>query len=174
MEMLKLKNRIEELEQQLRASSTEPPKGSKGLASGEKEFSIDLVFKTTKEYETYSWDWSVEATWNELFFELSPMLVHEANTHQLQQRLTTFIADKAGAEFRKDKRSEVKGHSFKRSTVTPAVADLETIIIQFAALGYIVKSEKNRSVKDRSDYWTLAPYGATIMNQLRAIPDSDE
>ena len=62
------------------------------------------------------------------------------------------------------------GHYFKGYTLSAERTDLETILVQFLALGLIERSTlKNRSVKDRGDYWTLTPYGTTVMNQLRAI-----
>ena len=47
--------------------------------------------------------------------------------------------------------------------------DFQTIKIQFRALGYITESLKKRSIHDKGTYWTLTPYGDTIMTRLRAI-----
>ena len=45
----------------------------------------------------------------------------------------------------------------------------QTIKVQLRALGLIARSERPRSVKDTSTYWTLTPYGDTVMNNLRAV-----
>jgi predicted MarR family transcription regulator len=47
--------------------------------------------------------------------------------------------------------------------------DFQTIKIQLRALGLITKSTKSRSVKDTATYWTLTPFGDTVMTRLRAI-----
>jgi hypothetical protein len=48
-------------------------------------------------------------------------------------------------------------------------SDFEIVLIQLSALGLIVQSVRNRSVKDRGTYWTLTPFGVTVMNRLRAV-----
>ena len=50
---------------------------------------------------------------------------------------------------------------------------LRTIIVQLRALGLIVKSTRQRSVKDTATYWTLTPFGDNVMNRLRAIKRAD-
>lgn len=52
-------------------------------------------------------------------------------------------------------------------------SDFNTIKVQFMALGLMIKSRKNRSVKDKSTYWTLTPYGESVMTRLRAIRRKD-
>jgi len=47
--------------------------------------------------------------------------------------------------------------------------DFQTIKVQLRALGLITKSDKARSVKDVTAYWTLTPYGDEMMTRLRAI-----
>ena len=41
--------------------------------------------------------------------------------------------------------------------------------LQLRALGLMTKNENNRLVKDTGTYWTLTPYGDSVMNRLRAI-----
>ena len=47
--------------------------------------------------------------------------------------------------------------------------DFNTIKVQLLALRLMKKSDRNRSVKDKASYWTLTPYGDSVMTQLRAI-----
>ncbi len=47
--------------------------------------------------------------------------------------------------------------------------EIETCVVQFRALGLIVQSERTRSVKDTTTYWTLTPHGDYLMTQLRAL-----
>ena len=47
--------------------------------------------------------------------------------------------------------------------------DFQTVKIQLKGLGLITQSQKRRSVSDAGTYWTLTPYGDTMMTRLRAI-----
>jgi hypothetical protein len=185
-DMLKLRKRIEELEAELTKSRTEPPKGAAGLARQDEVFDVDVEYGTRKwngqEHEEYAWDHSISITWNDLFFSVSPSLLHEATTDQMHARITSEIRDRVLARFNDDDDDDDKpldenhaGHRiWNKSDIKVSRTDLETIVVQFLALGYITHSTKNRSVKDRGGYWTLTPYGTTVMNQLRAIPSSSE
>lgn len=110
-----------------------------------------------------------------MFSDVSPLLLHEATTEQIHERLTKEVRDQTMALF--DKRDDGRpldkyhaGHEIVHEReIKVSVVDLETIVVQFAALGYISQSTKNRSVKDRKGYWTLTPFGKTVMNQLRAV-----
>ena len=181
-EMLKLRKRIEELEADLNKSRTEPPVGAAGLAQHDEIFEIGVNYNTTKQVdedlEDYEWDHSVPMSWNELFFTVSPLLIHEATTHQIHLRLKEEVRDKVDAQFREVEGQALDedhvGHNLYKNGINVSQTDLETVVVQFLALGYIEHSAKHRSVKDRGDYWTLTPYGATVMNQLRAIPSGSE
>lgn len=182
-EMLKLRKRIEELEAELSKSRTEPPKGAAGLAQHEEVMEINVKYDTRKwnahEYVDYSWDHTIPLTWNDLFFVISPLLLHEATSDQLQARLTSEIRERVLALFEaaNDGHENTSfdearaGHKvWRKAEINVSPTDLETIVVQFLALGYITHSTKSRSVKDRGGYWTLTPYGTTVMNQLRAVP----
>lgn len=179
-EILKLRNRIEELESELNKSRTEPPEGSAGLAQRADVFEVGVDYETSKwangETEIFKWSHSIPITWNDLFFVVSPLLLHEATTDQMHVRLTSEIRDRVLATFDNTDEStslddDHAGHEVtNRNLIKVSRTDLETVVVQFLALGYIAHSTKNRSVKDRVGYWTLTPYGTTVMNQLRAIP----
>jgi hypothetical protein len=166
-EMLKLKNRIEELEREIEESQTQAPKGTESLSQGDEKFELECAFDSTDPGgDAWGWSFDVEATWNELFSELSPLMIHEANTLQLQSRLSSFAGKRALEEAKKD--HAFLGHRRARNFKV-GQSNFETVLIQFSALGLITQSIKNRSVKDRGTYWTLTPYGTTVMNQLRAV-----
>jgi hypothetical protein len=142
-----------------------------GLAQGEDIFEIDCKWETEKENLYYEWDESIPFSWNDLFFTVSPLLMHESTTSQLHERLVTEVRDRVRDMFRDDLGEALdeihKGHRVVKTKTSQT--DLETIIVQFRALGYMQHSAKTRSVKDRGDYWTLTPYGEVVMNQLRAV-----
>jgi len=167
LEILKLRKKVEQLEAKLEESQSEAPKGAEHLAQGEDKFKLPFTFDNTgPDNETYNWNWTVTATWNQLFSEVSPLMIHESITSQLRNRISAFAEKKCKNEIIKDK--EYKGHRRLRNVVVDQ-SGFETIIIQLSALGLISQSVKNRSVKDRGTYWTLTPYGVTVMNRLRAV-----
>jgi len=97
-------------------------------------------------------------------------MLHEANTSQLRSRLSTFVEKLVAVEVVKD--SDYKGYGNPRNSQVDQ-SDFETVLIQLSALGLISQSVKNRSVKDRGTYWTLTPFGITVMNRLRAVVKDD-
>jgi hypothetical protein len=52
--------------------------------------------------------------------------------------------------------------------------DFQTIKVQLRALGLIARSDRQRSLRHAGTYWTLTPYGDTLMTQLRAIRREEE
>jgi hypothetical protein len=167
LEILRLRKKIEQLETELSESQSEAPKGTEALAQGNDTFEISSTFETTgPDNLNYTWNWSSGPTWNQLFSEISPLMLHEANTTQLQTRLSSFAGKMAQKEVADD--PEYEGHKRFRNPVVDQ-SDFETVLIQLSALGLISQSMKNRSVKDRGTYWTLTPYGVTVMNRLRAV-----
>lgn len=167
-EILRLRRRIEELESEMASAQTEAPKGTEDLAQGDDTFTVHCSFesRTLEGYESYSWDWEIEVSWNDIFYEVSPLMMHEANNIQLAQRFGEFVRRRVHEEA--PKAENFKGHGHIRS-IEYEKSDFETAIVQLNALGLIVQNLKNRSVKDRGTYWTLTPYGGSIMNRLRAI-----
>jgi len=172
-EILRLRSQIDDLQLQLAQSRTQAPIGTENLAHGAEIFDVHVEYRTYKDQERYSWEHPVPITWNELFFTVGPLLMHEATTPDVRMRLSKEIESRVRADFKSqdglplDEHHE--GHRIG-SEVSVSRTDLETIVVQFVALGYMTHSTKARSVKDRSDYWTLTPYGSTVMNQLRAVP----
>jgi len=167
VEILRLRKKIEQLEEELSESQTEAPKGTEDLAQGNDTFNISCSFDSTgPDGATYRWNWITSPTWNQLFSEISPLMLHEANTSQLRARLSTFVEKLVAVEVVKD--SDYKGYGSPRNSQVDQ-SDFETVLIQLSALGLISQSVKNRSLKDRGTYWTLTPFGITVMNRLRAV-----
>lgn len=163
-ELLELREKVLLLENELRDSKTEAPKGSETLQQGED------VFELTYDYEQKDsmWNWKrksgkFELTWNELFYLISPLMVDEANEYSLKSAIDNFIYDSV-------KDTELKGierDELRKPKITDH--DFQTVKIQFRALGMIKKNEKKRSIKDTGTYWCLTQFGDTIMVQLRAL-----
>jgi hypothetical protein len=165
-EILELTREIERLHNQIEDTKNQAPKGAEKLAQGEDKLSIKCNFESTDEkYTSYTWNGTIQTTWNEIFYQISPLLIDEASEHRIRNSLNEFVAIKKRPEMKL--REDAKGHRFSGFAIDED--NYQTIKVQFRALGLIIQSMKKRAVTDKGAYWTLTPYGDTIMNQLRAI-----
>ena len=166
LEILELRKQIEKLEAKLEEARTQAPPGTEKLAQGDETFDIKYTCSSTDpNYTTYTWEPSVEVAWDIIFYHVSPLMIHEATDFQLRTALNSMVENIAYPVLIKSKNG--KDHTFRNFKVIEE--DFQTIKVQLRALGLMNKSEKNRSVKDTGTYWTLTPYGDSVMNRLRAI-----
>lgn len=167
-EILGLRRRVEELQQEVLAASTHGPEGTKGLAQGGDVFNFRYTFVASPNQYAHngtSYENSVNADWDDIFSAVSPLMIDEATEMDLTKALNKLIIDLAYDELASTKEfKNLKLLSFRIDS-----DDFQTIKIQLRALGLITKSTKSRSVKDTSTYWTLTPYGDNVMTRLRAI-----
>jgi hypothetical protein len=164
-DVLVLKERVAELEAQLKSSSTMPAPGSEGLSQG----SDANLFNVRVETEKYLWDpYSISVSWEEIFGSIGPALFNEASDNVVRNAIRKFIGAEAKQVWLKD--NEIAA-SEKRTSVKTTAHDstVDTCIVQFRAVGLIVESQRKRSVTDTGRYWALTPFGDNKLNQLRAI-----
>ena len=150
------------------AASTHGPEGTKGLAQGEDTFDINYTFVASPNEYAHngnSYQASVNAEWDDIFSAVSPLMINEATEGDLAKALNKLISDLAYSDLKKSK--DLKDLMLMNFRIDSD--DFQTIKIQLRALGLITKSTKSRSVKDTATYWTLTPYGDTVMTRLRAI-----
>jgi hypothetical protein len=168
LEMLKLRKQIDDLQIELNNTRVQAPAGTDSLASGESLFEIHFGFTATNtsiSYNGLGYTSVFKSSWNQIFFHLGPILLDEANEHEMMNSLNNFISSSRRKELLKEKNlKESVLSSFKINET-----DYQTIKIQLRALGLIVKSIRPRSVKVTITYWSLTPYGDEILTQLRAI-----
>jgi len=157
-EMLRLRNRIEELEAGIQSVRETPPAGSETLAQGDDLFQMDFTILATESVEGGVFELlgnppkkkrysdSFKASWNDIFSAVAPLMIDEAPDYKLKDGLNSFTTER-----------KVKDDSF------------QTIKVQLRALGLIGKSQRARSVKDTDTYWALTPNGDAVMTRLRAI-----
>jgi hypothetical protein len=174
-EILKLRNRVTELETQIMSISSNAPTGSEELAQGDDLFEIryTCTISTPKSIwnsplyddDTIKYNSSFELSWNSIFSTIAPFMVNEAIEYSLRDRIDDLISDSCYNEISKTKKFSNKEISNFRINDQ----DFQTIKIQLKSLGLIAKSTKNRSVKDTDTYWTLTLYGDNVMTRLIAI-----
>lgn len=168
LELLKLRQRVEDLQSELARTRITAPKGSEDLAQGEELLHFKYSFRSMDSlYNYYTHPDTFKATWNRIFGVLAPLMINEATDHGLKKATGDFVRDQNIEGLR-------KGILLQRelSDFTLNDDDWQTIKVQLRALGLIAKSEKTRSIKDTTTYWTLTPYGDEVMTRLRAIKRS--
>jgi hypothetical protein len=177
-EILKLRRRIDELERDLMELRVRAPEGTGELAQGQDTIGLSFSFAASDpdrkegnffQLPKHTWHSDTETvTWDELFAALSPLMLDEISEPILEKEVSAVVHRRVmsnpSAQFRK----AYKGLNLSAFTVNSE--DFQTIKIQLRALGLIAKSSKSHSIKDTLTYWTLTPYGDTVMTRLRAIP----
>lgn len=151
--ILRLKNRIEELETEVETTTTTPPIGSENLSQGQDHCFIDYsvfnhVMMTTNHRQASD-------TWDNVIGVVGPLMFVEASELQLRNALGGFLCG--------------KGDSDSQSKTMVAEDSFQTIKIQLMALGIIQKSERKRTPSDKETYWSLTPYGAHYVTKLKAV-----
>jgi len=173
-ELLRLRNRIDELQADLQAARTQAPEGAANLAQGFDILKIRIAFDAVPDaldrldpanlFKSFRYTDEAVVTWNDIFFAVSPLMIHEATEDGIKSAITNLATRRSYA----DLKQRFKGSELSNFEVVGD--DFQTIKVQLRALGLITKSTKSRSVKDAATYWTLTPYGDDVMTKLRAIP----
>jgi len=171
VEVLALKSRVAKLEAEAAATRDSPPPGTDLLAQGDDRFAIDITFEARQplsgypSYEDTTYTASIAPSWNAIFAAVAPSMINEASDSALHQAFRDFLTRESQRRY--EARKEFKGRGLRNFRFRKD--EIETCIVQLRALGLISESDKKRSVKDLGTYWTLTPYGNTLMVQLRAI-----
>jgi hypothetical protein len=167
-ELLRLREKIDELEAQLSTVNNQVPKETTGLMQGEDEFivtfeySIDFLSEFNHTYDTLY----MALTWNRIFEIISPHLIDEATETTMEKALTLFLTDQAKLLYIQKNNIKVAIEIYSAKIYND---HFQTIKIQLSALGLIEKSVRKRSIKDTRTYWKLTGYGEHQMILLRAL-----
>lgn len=167
-EILRLRDEVERLRGELETARAAASINSEDLAQGEDPHEITFTFIASKSGRDGKFSFSkftadFIAKWNDIFASIAPLMIDEASEKTLKEGLLDFIVFR-NKPYLIDDFEGAKIHTFGVED-----ADLHTIIIQLRALGLIHKSTKVRSVRDKSTYWSLTPFGDDLMTRLRAI-----
>ena len=169
-EILRLRQKIEDLQNQLHEVEESVASEITDLAQGDDIFEINfevgahLESKYTAEFKYSS---VCKITWNEIFSSISHYLIDEASDLTLVRAINNFI-EQNQIQYLTNV-NELQGYELKNFKINDG--DFGTIKVQFLALGLIAKStkKKTRSVNDKSTYWMLTNAGEKAMVRLRAI-----
>lgn len=170
-EVLRLRRRIDELERKLAEVRSTAPPGSEQLAQGNDKYPIFFTFDANdSKYQTYVFKYMLEMEWDDIFYDIGPLMINEATDHEIYQSLNKIIGHRSERKRALDEK--LKGYR-QAQNFRVAEHDFQTIIIQLRALGLITKSQRLKSIKDTKTYWTLTPYGDQVLTTIRAITKSD-
>jgi len=166
-EILELKKLNELLLIEIEKSKSKAPEGTENLSSGKDTIEVDFSFTAKGDWRVGSERFSAKVSleWNEVFAEISPLMIDETTEATIKAKVNEIIRKKRFEDLAK----KIKKDDRVPSEFVIMDTDFQTLKIQFRALGYISESLKKRSIHDKGTYWTLTPYGDTIMTRLRAI-----
>ena len=88
-EILKLRNRIAELEQSVEADKTHPPEGTEDLMRGDDVFELHFEFTAGERYDSPNFDARLSFTWNDMFGGVAPKMINECSELDLYSAFRT-------------------------------------------------------------------------------------
>lgn len=174
LEILRLRQKIEELQIRLAESEQYSGAGTEHLAQGDDKIELSYRFsvRNPNSYkDRVHYVGQFEITWNRLFASVSPLLIDEASDTSFKRALDELVMQETlEARKRISAKAEKEGRIVESFTLEEN--DFNTIKVQLIGLKLIAKSTKRkvRGVSDKAAYWSLTSYGETVMINLRAIP----
>ena len=166
-EILELTKELESLKKELGKSMNSAPEGTEQLSQGDDEIEIEFTFASKGDWQVGSKKYQSKAklTWNEIFAEISPLMIDECQESVLRLKINEIIVRKRYKDLEKESKKE------NRVPVDFKIKDndFQTLKIQFRALNLMTENIKKRGVTDKATYWKLTPFGDTVMTRLRAI-----
>jgi hypothetical protein len=181
-ELNELRKQLEGAETRLAAARTGPPPGTDRLSQGDDQVAFELGGSVAIQVASEPYTWNtvstpIEATlsWDELFSTVGPLLLDESTQQAVEDAIDNWLTAKYAGQARRQAREWAQEQKLgavtgtRKTKVWISSDDFGTILVQLRALGLITKSDRKRSVKDVGTYWTLTPYGDTLLTTLRAI-----
>ena len=147
-EILRLRDKIEDLEAEIEAGRTARPEGTEAYRQGEEL--VDLTIVDGNRSRTLK----VATSWNEIIKALGPIMTDEESERNLFTHLKSLLAAKAGIEVN-------FGTGLDQGS-------FNTVMVQLRALGIMTKGTKKRSTTNNETFWALTPYGDSVVTQLVA------
>jgi hypothetical protein len=162
-EILKLKKQVEDLQAALESARTSGPAGTSDLAQGDEP--LELTFRANirgSSGAVVQKEYRVATTWSEVSSVVSPLMIDKASEQQLSAAIREYFS-------KRDALVEPGTVSF---SLALSNADFQKLKLQYRALGLITKDTSQKSLKDTSNYWTLTPYGDSLMTKSTAARSS--
>ena len=162
-EIVRLRRRVDELQEELAATATKPPKGTEALAQGDDEHPIGYTFRATNAPVRYHDAFTT--TWDDIFAAVLPCLMGEADERTMRAVLGDLARERNAR--RLEQRGDLRGAGLSDFEVSEP--DFQTIKVQLSALGLVTRSGKAQATRGGQPYWALTRYGQTVLTRLRAV-----
>jgi hypothetical protein len=164
-ENAKLRQRVDELERDIRAFAERGPNEADGFAQGEDRitipFKLDVYEASSYKTVEVKEQLQIQVAWNDIIRCVLPSLAIEGTESDIDNALEELVASRSGV---------VKSYVGKyRTHVDIPRTFRDQVVVQLSALGLVVPSVKQRSLRDRSSYWKQTPWGRTVMTRLCAL-----
>lgn len=157
-ELRELTERVAALTNEIEALATTLPAGSEELCGGEDDYLLRVEYR--EEWDSEEEVHKVRMSWDQIFREVGPLLLHEGTEAAMRKRL----AEEALFYFDKDEHNVGSCHESKLSN-----EDFATVLVQLFALGLIRRGVAKRAISDKEVYWALTPFGEGYLMRLRAL-----
>ena len=167
-EILELTKQVELLKIELAKTKTKAPEGTEELSQGNDIIELNYTFTAqgnNYRIKSLKYDTTLKLTRDEIFGEISPLMIDESSERPIRNKINLLIRDK---EYKKLEKQLKKDERYP-SDFSINDNDYQTIKIQLRALNLMTESVRKRGVRDTTTYWTLTPFGDTVMTRLRAI-----
>lgn len=167
-EMLELRVKNDELKGALEEAVGDKSKQDESLSQGDDLFKINYTFRARDNsfLKILTYRASFEISWDQIFASFSPQLIDEASDYDIKKAIDRLIQQ---INFN-DLREQLEDRGFESlDEFQVDLSDFDTVKVQFLSLNLIQKSIKNRSVRDKANYWSLTSKGETYMTKMRAI-----
>ncbi len=156
-EILRLRNKIDELSAHLAETELAAPTGTEGLAQGEETIALHFRYELNSDFHNRTELFS----WNDILSILGPILIVQASESNLRAKLVEAFNNR----FR-DKCGESAYRTYMRDE------EFQQVKLQLRALGLIRELKDKLTKMGDSALWTLTPYGDHVMTQVAAIRSS--
>ncbi|GAA0621997.1 DUF4062 domain-containing protein [Kribbella sandramycini] len=163
-ELVELRARVVELTTELATTQRDRLPGSVELANGEDAAHVKVLFRYMEDGVTKRIWGQFETTWDRLFSAVGPRLLVEASESDLLSGLNAIarsISEEDGSHEKTLEKFDIKKSEFMQES-------FQDILVQFTALGLIVRSDRRHPINDSNIYWTLTSEGNAKLVQLRA------
>ena len=146
-EIVKLRKEIDDLNKKVRQYEDNEPEGIADLAQGDDEVTISF-------YSNICETEDLVLTWNSLFSLIGPLMLIECSEVKIKNVLDEYF------------QVNYMGGS---GTWLIYEEHFQSLKVQLLALGLICESTRTHSSADTNIYWSLTPWGKTLLMRLKAI-----
>ena len=156
--IISLQKENDELKTIIEKNRTKAPIGTEKLQQGDDMYTIHFSYEKKNTYTRKSIQF--DCSWNDIFRALSPLMLDETSEIDLLAEINRFIFIEAPNQLHLPQ---------LENSIKIDYEDYKTIVVQFVALGLIKTSDKKKNAGNTNVYWSLTPFGHTMMIQLRAL-----